>query len=482
MSRNLIPKTLTATGGSSPNAAQKQRAPARPKVQSDLNKQSPTKMSLSKEETKGIKEDNRTSQSTPNAQNVIPAPSTTPTTTTPNQKSSKTSLLKPNDQGVVSSKKGRQKRAKRTPKEQVESIARRLRTNARDPEAAKLTVDEAMMVAWRVREQLMLDDALLELNPPILIVGDIHGQFLDLCSIFDQNGDPPKTAYLFLGDYVDRGPNSTEVATLLFCYKLLYPKSIYLLRGNHECATINRCYGFWDEMIERFNATTWEVFQKTFNCLPLCARIGKRIFCMHGGISRELTAWHQLSYIRRPIDIPDYGIICDLLWSDPDADITGYADSPRGVSYAFGEDALKEFCRQMFIDLVVRAHQVVQDGYEFFANRHLVTIFSAPYYCQEFDNAASVMIVDPSLQCRFKLRHPVEIEQKLMEKALQAKKDDGLDETFPPGEMEVPQPSQLPPPPEFAGSCCEGRTYRYDGPANLTVDEQREQGQRSAKE
>ncbi|KAI6205088.1 hypothetical protein M3Y94_00752900 [Aphelenchoides besseyi] len=407
-------------------------------------------MSPPKEEIKGVK-DNRTGQSTPNAPNVTPPPSTTPTTT-PSRNSSKTSLLKPNDQGVVSSKKSKPKRAKHTPKEQVESIARRLRKNAQDPEAAKLTVDEAMMVAWRVREQLMLDDAVLELNPPILIVGDIHGQFTDLCSIFDQNGDPPKTAYLFLGDYVDRGPHSTEVATLLFCYKLLHPKSVYLLRGNHECATINRCYGFWDEMVERFSATTWEVFQKTFNCLPLCARISKRIFCMHGGISRELTAWHQLSYIRRPIDIPDYGILCDLLWSDPDADITGYADSPRGVSYAFGEDALKEFCRQMFVDLVVRAHQVVQDGYEFFANRHLVTIFSAPYYCQEFDNVASVMIVDPSLQCRFKLRHPVEIEQKLMEKALQAKKDDGPDEAFPPGEMEAPQPSQLPPPPNLPGA------------------------------
>ncbi|KAK5969199.1 hypothetical protein GCK32_008804 [Trichostrongylus colubriformis] len=93
----------------------------------------------------------------------------------------------------------------------------------------------------------------------------------------------------------------------------------------------------------------------------------------------------------------------DLLWSDPDQYTQGWARNSRGVSYVFGADVVKKFCRDMDLDLIARAHQVVQDGYEFFADRRLVTIFSAPKYCGEFDNNAAVMIVSKNLECSFEV-------------------------------------------------------------------------------
>uniref|UniRef100_A0AC34G8T7 Serine/threonine specific protein phosphatases domain-containing protein n=1 Tax=Panagrolaimus sp. ES5 TaxID=591445 RepID=A0AC34G8T7_9BILA len=122
---------------------------------------------------------------------------------------------------------------------------------------------------------------------------------------------------------------------------------------------------------------------------------------MHGGLSPQLTNWNQIRKITRPLDPPNPSIAIDLLWSDPDKWVKGWQANTRGVSYVFGADIVKTFCQTMDIDLVARAHQVVQDGYEFFASRKLVTIFSAPHYCGEFDNAAGVMTVDDTLICSF---------------------------------------------------------------------------------
>lgn len=127
--------------------------------------------------------------------------------------------------------------------------------------------------------------------------------------------------------------------------------------------------------------------------MPLCARVDKRILCMHGGISEELYDFSQLDKIERPCDIPDIGVIADLTWADPDGSIQTYDESPRGAARIFGPQALKAFCKMHKLDLIVRAHQVVQDGYEFFGDRRLVTIFSAPHYCGQFDNSAAVMTI-----------------------------------------------------------------------------------------
>jgi len=258
-----------------------------------------------------------------------------------------------------------------------------------------------------VREIFLSQSALLELEAPIKICGDVHGQYHDLLRIFEFGGFPPESNYLFLGDYVDRGKQSLETITLLFCYRAKYSENFFQLRGNHECASITRIYGFYDECKRRYNIKMWKQFCDVFNCFPVCGCIDEKIMCMHGGLSPEISSLDQIHRLVRPTDVPDSGMICDLLWADPDKDILGWEESDRGVSYIFGPDVVTSFLKKMDLDIVVRAHQVVEDGYEFFGSRQLITLFSAPNYCGEFDNAGAIMTIDSSLMCSFKVLRPV---------------------------------------------------------------------------
>ncbi len=249
---------------------------------------------------------------------------------------------------------------------------------------------------------------LLELEAPLNICGDIHGQYYDLIRLFEYGGYPPKSNYLFLGDYVDRGKQNLESICLLLSYKIKYPENFFILRGNHESDSINRIYGFYEECKRRYNVKMWKVFTNCFNCLPIAALIEDRILCMHGGLSPDLTSLDQIRKIHRPTAVPDNGILCDLLWSDPEKEIIGWGENERGVSFTFGSDILRAFLKSQDLDLICRAHQVVEDGYEFFCNKRLVTVFSAPNYCDEFDNSAGIMIVNENLMCSFKILQPAE--------------------------------------------------------------------------
>ena len=271
-----------------------------------------------------------------------------------------------------------------------------------------LTETELRNLCLRSREIFLSQPMLLELEAPIKIVGDIHGQYYDLLRLFEYGGFPPDANYLFLGDYVDRGKQSLETICLLLAYKIKYPENFFLLRGNHECANINRIYGFHDECRRRYNVKVWKMFTDCFNCLPVAAVVDEKIFCVHGGLSPEHHSMEQIRRIMRPADVPDTGIMCDLLWSDPDRDILSWGENDRGVSYTFGGDVVARFLKKHDLDLVCRAHQVVQDGYDFFAKRRLVTIFSAPNYCDEYDNAGAMMSIDESLMCSFQVLKPQE--------------------------------------------------------------------------
>jgi serine/threonine-protein phosphatase PP1 catalytic subunit len=151
----------------------------------------------------------------------------------------------------------------------------------------------------------------------------------------------------------------------------------------------------------------WKTFCEVFNALPLAAMVDEKIFCVHAGLSPEImNDIYVVSKVKRPCDVPEEGLVCDLMWSDPEPDITGWAENDRGVSYVFGPDIVTDFLDKNDFDLVVRAHQVVEDGYEFFASRQMVTLFSAPNYCGEFDNAGAMMTVRDDLMCSFQLLKP----------------------------------------------------------------------------
>ncbi|KAJ2916547.1 hypothetical protein MD484_g3846, partial [Candolleomyces efflorescens] len=271
---------------------------------------------------------------------------------------------------------------------------------------------EIKYLCTKAREIFINQPILLELEAPIKICGDIHGQYYDLLRLFEYGGFPPEANYLFLGDYVDRGKQSLETICLLLAYKIKYPENFFILRGNHECASINRIYGFYDECKRRYNIKLWKTFTDCFNCLPIAAIIDEKIFTMHGGLSPDLQSMEQIRRVMRPTDVPDTGLLCDLLWSDPDKDITGWSENDRGVSFTFGPDVVSRFLQKHDMDLICRAHQVVEDGYEFFAKRHLVTLFSAPNYCGEFDNAGAMMSVDETLLCSFQILKPAEKKAK----------------------------------------------------------------------
>jgi serine/threonine-protein phosphatase PP1 catalytic subunit len=256
----------------------------------------------------------------------------------------------------------------------------------------------------KVKEILITESNILSLKSPITICGDIHGQFYDLQKLIKLSGNPSITSYLFLGDYVDRGKQSIETISLLFAYKIKYPNNFFILRGNHECALINRVYGFFDECKRRYNVKLWKIFIECFNCLPIAAVIDDNIFCVHGGLSPDLNFLSQIKGILRPTDVPDYGLLCDILWSDPDCDLKDdFGENERGISVTYSKKSIEKFLKDNQLDLICRAHQVVEDGYEFFGDRELVTVFSAPNYCGEFDNAGAMMAIDENLMCSFKV-------------------------------------------------------------------------------
>lgn len=274
-----------------------------------------------------------------------------------------------------------------------------------------LLENEIKWLAIKSKDIVMDQPIYLELESPLNVCGDIHGQFYDLLKLFEVGGIPPDANYLFLGDYVDRGKFSLESICILLCYKIKFPENFFLLRGNHECASINKIYGFYDDCKRRYSVKLWKIFTDFFNCLPISACIDDKILCMHGGLSPELFSLEQLKKIARPTDIPDQGLLCDLMWSDPDKEVKGWGPNDRGISVTFSQSVIEKFLASQDLELICRAHQVVQDGYEFFGKKNLITLFSAPNYCSEFDNSGGIMIIDENLMCSFKMIKSVEEDQ-----------------------------------------------------------------------
>ncbi|KAK1428238.1 hypothetical protein QVD17_17067 [Tagetes erecta] len=271
-------------------------------------------------------------------------------------------------------------------------------------------------------EQIFLHEpTVLQLKAPVKVFGDLHGQFGDLMRLFDEYGFPSTAGdisyidYLFLGDYVDRGQHSLETITLLLALKIQYPENVHLIRGNHEAADINALFGFRLECIERMGENdgiwAWTRFNQLFNHLPLAALIDKKIICMHGGIGRSIHTVDQIEKIERPITM-DAGslVLMDLLWSDPTENdsVEGLGPNARGPGLVtFGPDRVTDFCKRNKLQLIIRAHECVMDGFERFAQGQLITLFSATNYCGTANNAGALLVVGRGLVIVPKLIHPL---------------------------------------------------------------------------
>ncbi|KAI4839482.1 protein phosphatase-beta [Plasmodium brasilianum] len=270
-----------------------------------------------------------------------------------------------------------------------------------------LNIDEIKLMCTLLIDILKEEPNCIQVSAPVTVAGDIHGQFFDLLELFHIGGLPPDVSYLFLGDYVDRGYYSCECFCLVACLKIKYPNKVTILRGNHESRQITKVYGFYDECIRKYNNdnNAWKYLTDAFDYLPLTAIINKEIFCDHGGISPYVQTIQEINSLNRFKEIPQEGAICDLLWSDPagpEDDVSeGWKVSPRGAGVLFNEDKTNTFLHMNNLSCICRAHQLVQEGFQWMHNDKVVTIFSAPNYCYRCGNSASLMIVDEFMEKDF---------------------------------------------------------------------------------
>ncbi|KAI5959049.1 PPT1 [Candida pseudojiufengensis] len=231
----------------------------------------------------------------------------------------------------------------------------------------------------------------------LTVVGDTHGQFYDVLNIFKKFGKVSNDhVYLFNGDFVDRGSWSTEVILYLYILKILFPTKIFLNRGNHETNDMNKTYGFCDEVEHKYNKKIYKFFTESFGSLPLACLINREYLCMHGGLfSNDKTTLNDIKNINRfPISgssqPPKEGIAMELLWTDPQV-INGRSPSKRGIGIQFGPDITERFCLNNKIRKILRSHEVRMSGIEEEHNGRLITVFSAPNYCDSTGNLGGVL-------------------------------------------------------------------------------------------
>jgi protein phosphatase len=242
------------------------------------------------------------------------------------------------------------------------------------------------------------EPATLVLSGNHYLVGDIHGNIDALLRIFGLFGFPPRSKYLFLGDYIDRGRNSCEVVFILYALKFLYPDDIHLLRGNHEFFSMSDAYGFRRECESRLPHHVYKRILRSFDALPIAARIGGN-YCVHGGLSPKLMTKETIGDLKKVSQTENYveSASCELLWSDPRAEIAEFEKSPRGCGVLFGRDAVGRFLTACpGVVRIVRSHESCSGGFDwpFSEGGPVLTVFSSCDYCNMGNDAGVVAVTD----------------------------------------------------------------------------------------
>jgi diadenosine tetraphosphatase ApaH/serine/threonine PP2A family protein phosphatase len=255
--------------------------------------------------------------------------------------------------------------------------------------------DKVKFLCSEVKEIFKNEPSMLEIEPKVIVVGDIHGHILDLIRVFDTFGLPDKQKYLFLGDLVDRGEFSIESVIIIFLCKYLYPNNFYLIRGNHEFVQMCDKFGFSSQIADVYNdSEVFDAFIDCFSYIPLSALIGTQFFCVHGGIGPSHCFLQQFKDLKRPIvDFSD-SFLEDIVWSDPYINAQCFEKSNyRGSGFLFGKEALEDFLTSNNLKLLIRAHECVTDGFQYLHDDLVLTVFSASNYCGYCANNAAVLVI-----------------------------------------------------------------------------------------
>ncbi|KAK4054233.1 3',5'-cyclic-nucleotide phosphodiesterase (PDEase) (3':5'-CNP) [Microbotryomycetes sp. JL201] len=268
----------------------------------------------------------------------------------------------------------------------------------------RLTDEQALWIIAETTKILREEPNLLEVDAPITVCGDIHGQYYDLMKLFEVGGNPADTRYLFLGDYVDRGYFSIECVLYLWALKIWYPSTLFLLRGNHECRHLTDYFTFKLECKHKYSEEVYNACMESFCTLPLAAVMNKQFLCVHGGLSPELNTLDDLRTINRFREPPTHGLMCDLLWADPLEEFGNEKNSDgfvhnhvRGCSYFFTYTAACQFLERNGLLSIIRAHEAQDAGYRMYRKTKttgfpsVMTIFSAPNYLDVYNNKAAVL-------------------------------------------------------------------------------------------
>ncbi|KAA6403859.1 MAG: putative Calcineurin subunit A [Streblomastix strix] len=248
----------------------------------------------------------------------------------------------------------------------------------------------------------------LDISGEVRVCGDLHGSYYDFLKLLEVGGDPSEFAYLFLGDYVDRGYFGCELLIHMLALKINFPKTFFMLRGNHESKHLTEHFNFKRECIYKYNSDVYFTFVSVFDTMPFAAMVGeKRFFCVHAGLSPSLKKVEQLTAINRFKEIPESGLITDILWSDPcppDKDpqgtVTFIDNSARNCSFFYGASAVRQFLRTNSLVALVRGHECKDTGFEMQFPRSgtnpfptVITLFSCPNYVDSFKNQAAILLV-----------------------------------------------------------------------------------------
>ena len=239
-------------------------------------------------------------------------------------------------------------------------------------------------------------------TPRVTVCGDTHGQFYDVLNIFAINGFPSASnPYLFNGDFVDRGSFSVEVILTLLLFKISCPRCVFMTRGNHETKNMNRIYGFEGEVKAKYDDKMFQLFLEVFCHMPVAAVIGGKVFVTHGGLpTDDKVMLDDIRKIKRGTEPPEAGLMSDLLWSDPQP-FEGKSASKRGVGFSFGPDITEAFLKRNNLELLVRSHEVKDEGYLVEHGGKTITVFSAPNYCDTMGNKGAFIHFDATLQPKF---------------------------------------------------------------------------------